>query len=137
MNLSLREIADSLEMPESTLRLYREEFEEFVPVQGEGRRRRYDERAEEVLRQIATLKRAGWKGDAIRDELRKQRRPEALVRRRTTEDRLDELIALVRAQGEQLAMLRAEVGQLRQALGEAPLSWEEALRSAERGQAVV
>lgn len=133
MNLSLREIAVKLEMPESTLRLYREEFEEFIPAQGEGRRRRYDERAEEVLRQITAWKKASWKSDAIRDALRKERRPEIQARRRTTEDRLDELLALVRTQGEQLALLRAEVGQLRQVLGEAPLSWEDALRSAKGG----
>jgi DNA-binding transcriptional MerR regulator len=137
VNYSLREIASRLRTPESTLRLYREEFEEFIPALGEGRRRRYDERAEEVLRQILAWKQAGWRGEAIRDALRKQHRPEAQARKRTTEDRLDELVALVRIQTEQLALLRAEVGQLRQALGEAPLTWDEALRSAQGGQAVV
>jgi DNA-binding transcriptional MerR regulator len=129
MSFSLREIASRLQTPESTLRLYREEFEEFIPAQGEGRRRRYDERAEEILRQILAWKQAGWRGEAIRDALRKQHRPEAQARKRTTEDRLDELVTLVRAQAEQLALLRAEVGQLRQALGEAPLTWDDARKA--------
>jgi DNA-binding transcriptional MerR regulator len=124
----MREIAERLKMPESTLRLYREEFEEFVPAHGEGRRRRYDERAEDVLRNIVGWKKARWKSEAIRDALKKQRRPESQARRRTTEERLDELLALTRAQSEQVALLRAEIGQIRQALGETPLTWDEALR---------
>ncbi len=129
MNYSLREIAELLEMPESTLRLYRDEFEEFVAARGEGRRRRYDEAALQTLRDITSWKKASVKSDTIRDALKKQKRPESQARRRTTEDRLDELIALVRAQSEQLAQLRGEIGQLRATRTPDLLAWDEALRA--------
>jgi DNA-binding transcriptional MerR regulator len=135
MNYSLREIAGRLEMPESTLRLYRDEFEEFVLARGEGRRRRYDEAALQVLRDITDWKKAAWKSEAIRDALKKQNRPQSQARRRTTEDRLDELMVLVRAQSEQLAQLRTEIGQLRAERDTpGPLTWDESLRSAEDGK---
>ncbi len=129
MNYSLREIAELFEMPESTLRLYRDEFKEFVVARGEGRRRRYDEAALQTLREITRWKKASVKSDTIRDALKKQKRPESQARRRTTEDRLDELIALVRAQSEQLAQLRTEVGQLRATRTPETLTWDEALRA--------
>jgi DNA-binding transcriptional MerR regulator len=135
MSQSLREIAENARMPESTLRLYRDEFEELVGAKGEGRRRRYDERAAEVLTRIAEWKKAGWKSDAIRDELKKRGRPEAQARRRTTEDRLDELILLVRQQSQELASLRTsveaqknEIARLRGNLGVGAVSYDEALR---------
>jgi DNA-binding transcriptional MerR regulator len=140
MNYSLREIAELLEMPESTLRLYRDEFEEFVSARGEGRRRRYDEAALQVLRDITGWKKAAWKSEAIRDALKKQKRPESQARRRTSEDRLDELMVLVRAQSEQIAQLRVEIGQLRAGLSATtpePLTWDEALRAGQGGEPVV
>lgn len=135
MSQSLREIAEAIQMPESTLRLYRDEFEEFVGARGEGRRRRYDDRAARTLGNIADWKRAGWKGDAIRDALKKQERPEAQARRRTTDDRLDELVLLTRASLGELATLRAsveaqknEIARLRQSLGESGFSYDDALQ---------
>lgn len=134
MSQSLREIAERAEMPESTLRLYRDEFEEFVGAKGEGRRRRYDERAAEILASIATWKRAGWKSDAIRDELKKRGRPEAQARRRTSDDRLDELILLVRQQAQELASLRAsverqknEIARLCASLGDSIVTYDESV----------
>jgi DNA-binding transcriptional MerR regulator len=135
MSQSLREIAETVGMPESTLRLYRDEFEEFVGAKGEGRRRRYDEKAAEILASVAAWKRAGWKSDAIRDELKKRGRPEAQARRRTTDDRLDELILLVRQQSQELASLRAsveaqknEIARLREKQGDSMVRYDEALR---------
>ena len=136
MSQSLREIAEKISMPESTLRLYRDEFEEFIEARGEGRRRRYDERAAGTLEKVADWKRAGWKSDAIRDSLKKQARPESQARRRTTDDRLDELIALTRAQAAEIAQLRAsvegqksEIARLRLSLDDPGLSYDDALRS--------
>ena len=39
--LTIKEIADQLQMPATTLRGYRDEFDEFLPHEGEGRFRRY------------------------------------------------------------------------------------------------
>ena len=135
MSQSLREIADRLKMPESTLRLYRDEFEEFVVARGEGRRRRYEDPVAHTLEQIAGWKRAGWKSDVIRDALKKRELPVAQARRRTADDRLDELIALVRAQQGEIAQVRAsletqknEIARLRESLGNSFLTYEDALR---------
>ena len=110
---TLKLIAAEVAVPESTVRIYRDEFEEFLPTSGEGRRRRYDDTSAARLAQIVQWKRGGWTAPQIRDELRKDALPQARVRRRTTEERLDEIAALVRTQGSEIMLLRAEVGTLR------------------------
>ena len=50
---TLREIADQLSLPESTVRYYRDAFLDHIPSVGTGRRRRYPEPALAVLRTIA------------------------------------------------------------------------------------
>lgn len=110
---TLQEVARAIGLPESTLRLYREEFEEFIPTLGEGRRRRYGEDGAAILRNIAAWKREGRTAGQIRDDLSRERKPEAKVRRRNTDERLDEVVALLRAQAGEVALLRVEVGSLR------------------------
>ena len=51
--LTIAEIAKQLDIPESTVRFYRDRFESFVPSIGEGRKKRYLPEAAEVLRFIA------------------------------------------------------------------------------------
>lgn len=51
--LTIAEIAKQLDIPESTVRFYRDRFESFVPSVGEGRKKRYLPEAAEVLRFIA------------------------------------------------------------------------------------
>lgn len=51
--LTIAEIAKQLDIPESTVRFYRDRFEVFVPSVGEGRKKRYLPEATEVLRFIA------------------------------------------------------------------------------------
>ncbi|MBP2799567.1 helix-turn-helix domain-containing protein, partial [Escherichia coli] len=48
--LTIAEIAKQLEIPESTVRFYRDRFEPFIPFVGEGRKKRYLPDAAEVLR---------------------------------------------------------------------------------------
>jgi len=50
---TLRELADQLELPESTVRYYRDAFLDHIPSVGTGRRRRYPPAALAVLRSIA------------------------------------------------------------------------------------
>jgi DNA-binding transcriptional MerR regulator len=50
---TLRELADQLSLPESTIRYYRDAFLDHIPSVGTGRRRRYPEPALAVLRTIA------------------------------------------------------------------------------------
>ncbi len=110
---TLRQIAAALGLPESTLRLYRDEFEEYVPCTGQGRRRRYAEDGSDALRRITDWKKEGWAAGRIREELARERAPRERARRRTTEERLDEALALLTAQAGETAMLRAEVAALR------------------------
>lgn len=131
---TLKEIATGLSVPETTLRLYRDEFEEYIPASGEGRRRRYSDMAGERLGQIVAWKREGWTAPMIRDALAETIKPEAKARRRNTDERLDELSARLAAQQGELAALRAEVGGLRadlkrliDLLERPPLAFEDAL----------
>ena len=112
-SMTMREIARQCELPESTLRVWRDEFEAFLPAIGEGKRRRYPEASQELLRQLAGWKKAGLPPEQIRSELAKRSTPRAQSSRRTTESQLEEVLALVRAQSAELAALRAEVGELR------------------------
>jgi len=57
--LTLRELAAQLDLPESTVRYYRDGFLDFIPSVGTGRRRRYPPQAAAVLRRIATGYEAG------------------------------------------------------------------------------
>jgi len=63
--LTLRELAAQLELPESTVRYYRDAFLDFIPSVGTGRRRRYPPQAVQVLRRIA----AGYAGGRARAEI--------------------------------------------------------------------
>ena len=137
---TLKLIATEAEVPESTVRIYRDEFEEFLPANGEGRRRRYDDEASARLKQILQWKRSGWTATQIRDELRKENAPQARVRRRTTEERLDEITAILRTQGSEILLLRAEIGALRSEIGnlvaairqDAPPTMEQVLQATRR-----
>ncbi len=51
--LTLRQVADTLDLPESTVRYYRDAFLDHIPSIGTGRRRRYPPPAVAVLRSIA------------------------------------------------------------------------------------
>jgi len=51
--LTLRQVADDLGLPESTVRYYRDAFLDHIPSVGTGRRRRYPPPAVAVLRSIA------------------------------------------------------------------------------------
>ncbi len=113
----MREIARQCELPESTLRVWRDEFEAFLPAIGEGKRRRYPETTQALLRQIAGWKKAGMPSEQIRSELARRTTPKERGQRRNTESQLDELLALVRTQTSELAALRAEVGELRRQAG--------------------
>ena len=115
---TLREVSALLGMPESTLRLYRDEFEEYVPCVGQGRKRRYTSEGVDALRRIVEWKRGGWSAGQIRDTLARERTPRERVRRRTAEERLDEVIGLLTAQAGEIAMLRAEVSALRASVAE-------------------
>ena len=132
---TLKEVAAECGLPESTLRLYRDEFDALIETEGEGRKRRYNERGTETLRQIVQYKRAGWGAGQIREALQKRLEPRELKRRRTEAERMDEIIARLTAQDGQIAALRVEVGTLRTELarlvevlqGQAPVTFEDAL----------
>ena len=50
---TLRGVAEELDLPESTVRYYRDAFSDFVPTVGTGRRRRYPAEAVAILRLVA------------------------------------------------------------------------------------
>lgn len=51
--LTLAEIAKEIDVPESTVRFYRDKFDDFIPSVGKGRSKRYKVEALDVLRFIA------------------------------------------------------------------------------------
>ena len=67
--LTIISIAKELSLPESTVRFYRDKFLEFIPFEGEGRKRRYRPEALEVLRFIATSLRSGKTSKKTAEEL--------------------------------------------------------------------
>jgi DNA-binding transcriptional MerR regulator len=110
---TFKEISVEIGLPESTLRLYRDEFNDYIPAQGNGRRRRYGDDGVAVLRQIVTWKQEGWSALRIRDELARFRQPVARQRQRSVEERLDALALQLTALHQETLALRAEVAELR------------------------
>ena len=115
--MTLKEIAVLLRAPESTIRLYRDEFEEFLPATGEGRRRRYESRTIETLKLITERKKAGVASASIRQELARTYTPHEKRRAVTQEERVAGIQNTLAAQGGEIALLRAEVGELRAEIG--------------------
>jgi DNA-binding transcriptional MerR regulator len=70
--LTLRELAARLELPESTVRYYRDAFLDYVPSVGTGRRRRYPPQAADVLRRIASGYAAGRSHREIAADLQQE-----------------------------------------------------------------
>ena len=67
--LTNADIGRELNLPESTVRYYRDHFEEFLPMVGEGRQRRYRPEALEVFRVIADTLRNNGTADEAQDVL--------------------------------------------------------------------
>lgn len=55
MQLTIADIAKRLEVPESTIRSWRDRYAAFIPTVGSGRKRRYEPGALEVFAKIAAL----------------------------------------------------------------------------------
>ncbi len=134
------EIAKRLDLPESTVRYYRDRFAEYVPTTGEGRNRRYRAEALEVFAVIAESIRSGTPADIVEEELRDRFRREitagpqldrnnntaamvpapaileVLTRISAGLERVDGLPRLVEQQGEEIAGLRQQVLELTTAL---------------------
>lgn len=53
--LTIQEIGRQLNIPESTLRYWRDRYEEYIPSVGEGRKKRYKQEAVLVFQRIAEL----------------------------------------------------------------------------------
>ncbi|WP_053957831.1 MerR family transcriptional regulator [Sulfobacillus thermosulfidooxidans] len=67
--VTIAEIASRLDLPESTVRYYRDRFSEFVPVIGKGRQRRYPEEAVEIFHTIADGLRNGQTATMVEETL--------------------------------------------------------------------
>ncbi|MHB1426471.1 MAG: MerR family transcriptional regulator [Gemmataceae bacterium] len=63
------DIGRELDLPESTVRYYRDRFETFLPMVGQGRQRRYRPEALEVFRVIAGTLRNSGTADEVQDML--------------------------------------------------------------------
>lgn len=68
--LTLTEISKKLDIPESTVRFYRDKFPEFIPMVGEGRKKRYKPQALEIIKTIAELLRKNQTAEEIAERLR-------------------------------------------------------------------
>ncbi len=134
------EIAKRLDLPESTVRYYRDRFAEYVPTTGEGRNRRYRAEALEVFAAIAESIRSGTPADIVEEELRDRFRREitagpqpdrssntaamvpapafleVLARISEGLERVNELPQTVQQQSEEIAGLRQQVVELKTAL---------------------
>lgn len=68
--LTAAQIAKKLNLPESTMRYYRDRFTEYIPTTSEGRSRRYRPEALEVFRFISDRLRTGMPAGVLEAELR-------------------------------------------------------------------
>lgn len=66
---TLKDIAVELKVPESNLRYWRDKYAEWIPHQGRGRKRRYPDKAVEVLRFVCGMAERSENADAIKEAL--------------------------------------------------------------------
>lgn len=89
---TIKELAEELKVPESTLRYYRDRFEEFIPTVGKGRKRRYKKEAIDVFSLIIN----GYEHDLtfkqIKDELIKKLSNSVQTDEKETENIKNEII---------------------------------------------
>ena len=126
--LTIAQIAKQLDLPESTVRYYRDRFSEYIPTTGEGRGRRYKGEAVEVFRFIADKLRAGMPADILEVELRSRFAREVTAGPQS--DHSSSTAAMVPAAAfmEVLARIDGALG----TLGELPRLVEEQSRDIER-----
>ena len=67
--MTIKEIAQVLNIPESTARYYRDKWPEYIPTSGQGRNKRYEPAAVDILRLIAEGLRNGRSATEIENEL--------------------------------------------------------------------
>ncbi len=64
--LTLKEISRRLQVPESSIRYYRDRFLDYLPARGQGRKRRYKRQALDIFRTIVQ----GYKNDRNAEEIK-------------------------------------------------------------------
>lgn len=127
--ITFREIAQKANIPESTLRLYRDVFESFLPARGEGRRRRYDDATAETLLQIARWRQEGWSKESVAREL--AQRQVAAPPRAGTAAHVSETVRLLHEQARALARIESALDALRTRPQETPIAFDDAVEAGE------
>ncbi len=69
--LSLADISRHFNLPESTARYYCKRFAAYLPIHGEGRRRRYGEESIEIIAAVLEHMKTGKNANAVEKELSK------------------------------------------------------------------
>ncbi len=77
--LTLTQIAKHFSLPESTMRYYSKRFSNFLPIQGEGRRRRYEPEALDIFALIIHEMQSGKNAHAIENILTQRMENEAAI----------------------------------------------------------
>ncbi len=114
--LTLKQIAEELGLPESTVRYYRDAYPDKVPCVGTGRRRRYPRAAVAVLRSIADAYASGRSRREIAEAFGSGERPPAGDHRRAGDadevSNLDLMAALLDGEREQREALWQMAGEI-------------------------
>lgn len=74
--LTIKEIADRLNIPESNLRYYRDNYWPYLLSEGEGRKKRYAEECVEIFALISDLTKRGSKKREIQNMLSVKKEPQ-------------------------------------------------------------
>lgn len=130
----MKQLAERLDAPPSTVAFWRDRFGEWIPAQGSGRARRYPPEALDALRIIATMSRAGTPQSVIESELQRLgfgRVIEAQPTTTTTTQQQDtttaaDLAAALQALTGEVAAMRQELLSSRREVAElrAALEWQ-------------
>ncbi len=117
--LTAAQIAKELNLPESTVRYYRDRFTDYIPMTGEGRNRRYRPEAMYVFAFIAERLRNNMPADVLETELRARFPVEITVEpQRPQTDSSSNTAAIVAAPA--FLEVMARLGQALEDIGELP-----------------
>ena len=115
--LTIKEIADQLQMPATTLRGYRDEFDDYLPHEGEGRFRRYSDECIQLLSQIKAMKQNGLSKEEIESQL--GTRTIAATTTTTKQEAQERYLAVLSQSSKRLSDQLEEIQQTQQATLEA------------------
>ena len=113
--MSLADIAKEISIPESNARYYQKKFAAYFPTVGNGRTRRYESKAVEVMRMIAEGFKNNLPAEVVEEQLQAEfgipTQPQAITQQQNSVS--PKVLEIIGQQSKQLAVAMEQIQELR------------------------